>query len=300
MDQAEILRDMKKMEERMHTGNDVRSAQTGRNTGTRVVAITSGKGGVGKTNIAANLTYLLAAEGKQALLLDADAGLANVDVILGITPQYNLCHVLRGETSIDKTIVSGPGGMMILPAASGIQEMTDLSRGQKLTLLDTLDGFEKPLDFMVIDTGAGIAGNVIYFNMCADEIIVVVTPEPTSLTDAYALIKVLYQRQAARRFRILVNMVRDGGDAQAVHRRLSNAVDHFLSLTVEYLGFIPFDENVHRSIKEQRLIVELFPTSAASRHIVGIARKILQEKAVTSDNGTIKFFKRAVIGDNDR
>lgn len=299
MDQAEILRDMKRMEERMNN-DDSRSVRTELNAGTRVLAITSGKGGVGKTNIAANLTYLLATQGKQALLLDADVGLANVDVILGITPQYNLCHILRGEKNIDETIVKGPGGMMILPAASGIQEMTDLSRGQKLTLLDTLDGFEKQLDFMVIDTGAGIAGNVIYFNMCADEIIVVVSPEPTSLTDAYALIKVLYQRQAVRRFMILVNMVRDGREAKAVHQRLSNAVDHFLNLTVEYLGFIPFDENVRRSVKEQRLIVELFPTSAASRHIIDITQKILNEKTVTSDNGTIKFFKRAVIGGNDR
>ncbi len=299
MDQAEILRDMKRMEERMDN-DDSRSAQAVRNVDTRVVAITSGKGGVGKTNIAANLSYLLAAEGKRILLLDADAGLANVDVILGITPQYNLCHVLRGEKSIEETIVSGPGGMMILPAASGIQEMADLSRGQKLTLLDTLDCFEEPLDFMVIDTGAGIAGNVIYFNKCADEIIVVVSPEPTSLTDAYALIKVLYQSKAARRFMILVNMVRDREEAKAVHRRLSNAIDHFLNLTVEYLGYIPFDENVRRSIKEQRLIVELFPTSAASRHIVSIARKLLQEKSVTSDNGTIKFFNRAIIGNNER
>ena len=299
MDQAEILRDMKRMEERMNN-DDSRSVRTELNAETRVIAITSGKGGVGKTNIAANLTYLLAAEGKRALLLDADAGLANVDVILGITPKYNLCHVLRGEKSIDETIVLGPGGMMILPAASGIQEMTDLTRGQKLALLDTLDGFEKRLDFMVVDTGAGIAGNVIYFNMCADEIIVVVSPEPTSLTDAYALIKVLYQRQAVQRFMILVNMVRDGGEAKAVHRRLSNAVDHFLNLTVEYLGFIPFDENVHRSVKEQRLIVELFPTSKASRHIVDITQKILNVKSVSSDNGTIKFFKRAVISGNDR
>lgn len=299
MDQAEILRDMKRMEKQMDI-DDSESVQAVRNVDTRVVAITSGKGGVGKTNIAANLTYLLTAEGKRTLLLDADAGLANVDVILGITPQYNLCHVLRGEKSIEDTVISGPGGMMILPAASGIQEMTDLSRGQKLTLIDTLDGFDKPLDFMVIDTGAGIAGNVIYFNMCADEIIVVVSPEPTSLTDAYALIKVLYQSQAVRRFMILVNMVRGKGEAKVVFQRLSKAVDRFLNLTVEYLGFIPFDENVHQSIKKQRLIVELFPTSKASRHIVGIAQKLLQEKTVASDNGTIKFFKRAIISGKDR
>lgn len=263
-----------------------------RNTDTRVVAITSGKGGVGKTNIAANLAYLLALEGKRTLLLDADAGLANVDVILGITPLYNLCHVLKGEKGIEETIVSGPGGMMILPAASGMHEMADLSRGQKLTLLELLNGFEEHLDIMVIDTAAGIAGNVMYFNMCADESIVVVSPEPTSLTDAYALIKVLYQRQAIQRFMILVNMVRDQREAQAVHRRLSNAVDHFLNITIDYLGCIPSDKNVQRAVKEQRLIVERFPESPASRHIIGIAEKLLQEDAVTNENGSLNFFKR--------
>jgi flagellar biosynthesis protein FlhG len=298
MDQADILREMKRVENRMEN-RDSRRAAAVRNSDTRVVAITSGKGGVGKTNIAANLTYLFALEGKRTLLLDADAGLANVDVILGITPQYNLCHVLKGEKRIEETIVSGPGGMMILPAASGMHEMADLSRGHKLTLLEILNGFEEQLDIMVIDTAAGIAGNVMYFNMCADEIIVVVSPEPTSLTDAYALIKVLYQRQAIQRFMILVNMVRDRGEAKAVHRRLSNAVDHFLNITIDYLGYIPFDENVHRSIKEQCLIVERFPTSPASRHITGIAEKYLRKETVAGDDGTIKFFKRAIVYGND-
>jgi flagellar biosynthesis protein FlhG len=298
VDQAQVLREIKKTESGMFTTNSTAERED-RYSNTRVVAITSGKGGVGKTNVAANIAYILTARGKKVLLLDADAGLANVDVILGITPQYNLCHVLQGERTLAETIVRGPGGIMILPAASGIQEMTELSRGHKLTLLDTLGDLDEEIDFMFIDTGAGIAGNVMYFNMCAKEIIVVVSPEPTSLTDAYALIKILYQNQAARRFMILVNMVKDSNEARRVHRRLSNAVDHFLNLSIEYLGFIPFDENVRRAVKEQRVLVELFPSSKASRQIVAIADRLYRETTVESENGAIKFFNKTIIGRND-
>ncbi|TFG90592.1 MAG: MinD/ParA family protein, partial [Syntrophobacterales bacterium] len=162
-----------------------------RNRAIRVVSITSGKGGVGKTNIAANMAYILSKMGKKVLLVDADAGLANVDVVLGITSEYNLQHVLSGEKRLPDVIVEAPGGFKILPAASGIQSMAELSKGQKLTLLEELNDLNEDLDFVLIDTAAGIAGNVMYFNMVANEIIVVVTPDPTSLTDAYALIKVM-------------------------------------------------------------------------------------------------------------
>ena len=144
---------------------------------------------------------------QRTMILDADAGLANIDVILGINSPYNLYHVLNGERTLAEALVEGPGGIKILPSASGIPEMTDLSRGQKLTLIDELNALNDSLDFMLIDTGAGISANVMYFNMAAKEIIVVTSPEPTALTDAYALIKVLYQRHAKRRFRLIVNMV---------------------------------------------------------------------------------------------
>jgi len=179
----------------------------------RVIAITSGKGGVGKTNVAANLAYHLSQMRKKTLILDADMGLANIDVILGIAPKYNLYHVLRGEKALADVIVDGPGGMKILPATSGIPEMAELSRGEKLALIDELDGLGSDLDFMLIDTAAGIAGNVIYFNVAAREIIVVVSPEPTSITDAYALIKILYNNHGEKRFMLLVNIAKNSNEA---------------------------------------------------------------------------------------
>ena len=256
----------------------------------RVIAVTSGKGGVGKTNIAVNLAYHLSTMKQRALVLDADTGLANVDLILGLTPKYNLYHVLKGERSIAETVVQGPGGIMILPASSGILEMADLSRGQKLTLLDELRGLNEGLDFLLIDTAAGIAGNVMFFNAAAKEIIVVVSSEPTSLTDAYALIKILYQRHAKKRFRLLVNMVKSPAEAKEVYQRLSQATDHFLNLTIEYLGYVLFDEKLPAAVRQQKAMAVLYPQSSASRCLKTIAEKICQEKPENDGAGSIEFF----------
>lgn len=265
----------------------------------RVISVTSGKGGVGKTNITVNLAYLLSERNKKTLVLDADAGLANVDVILGINPLYNLSHVLKGEKTVTETLLEGPGGIKILPSASGIPEMTDLSRGQKLTLIDELNALNDSLDVMMIDTGAGISANVMYFNMAAKEIIVVTTPEPTALTDAYALIKVLYQRHAKRRFRLIVNMAKNAAEGQEIFARLSSATDHFLNLTIEYLGHIVLDEKVKEAVRRQKALAELYPQCPASRCLAKIAEKISSETMEEYENGSIKFFWENII-DKDR
>lgn len=303
MDQAAGLREMKmgvKGESDMATSLLRRkfAVQKG-DESVRVIAITSGKGGVGKTNITANLAYILSKMNKRALILDADVGLANIDVILGLTPQYNLQHVLKGEKTIAETIVRGPGGIKILPAASGIQEMTDLSRGQKLTLLEELNSLNEDVDFMLIDTGAGIAANVMYFNVASKEIIVVVSSEPTSLTDAYALIKVLYQRYAKKRFRLLVNMVRSPAEAKEVYARLSHATDHFLNLNIEYLGYILHDDKLQDAVKKQKVLAELYPSSVASRCFASVAEKLCTEKREDYEDGSIRFFWENIIN-NDR
>jgi len=293
VDQVGMLREMKTkmmppaIMQKRHNGN------------TRVIAVTSGKGGVGKTNITANFAYILSKIGKRTLLLDADAGLANIDVILGITPKYNLHHVLRGEKNLSEAVVEGPGGVKILPAASGIPEMAELSKGQKFTLLEELDGLDEDFDFMLIDTAAGIAGNVMYFNMVAGEIIVVASPEPTSLTDAYALIKVLYQGYAARRFTLLVNMAGDSNEAGEVYSRLSNATNHFLDLPIEYLGYIPHDRNVSKAVKKQKLLSEAFPDSKASKSMSEIVEELCRKQPKDYEDGTIKFFDRSIIDKND-
>jgi len=287
MDQTLALRKVRS--ERTKKNNGLKLDGPGVFPKTRVISITSGKGGVGKTNIAVNLAYFLARIRKRTLILDADMGLANIDVILGLTPEYNLYHVLKGEKSFSEAMVKGPGGVMILPASSGITEMAELSAGQKLTLLDGLSGLRSRLDFMFVDTAAGIAGNVMYFNAAVREIVVVVSPEPTSLTDAYALIKVLYQRHAKKRFRLIVNMVKDGTEAKDVYERLNSVTDHFLNLTVNYLGHVVSDEKVVESVRRQKAFGELFPDSPASRCIREIAEKISIEHPDYEDDGNISF-----------
>ncbi|HBH87659.1 MAG TPA: flagellar synthesis regulator FleN [Syntrophaceae bacterium] len=262
----------------------------------RVIAITSGKGGVGKTHITANLAYILSRMKKKTLIFDADMGLANIDVILGLSPKYNMHHVLLGEKSLLEVMVSGPGGIKILPAASGIQEMAELSKGQKLSLMDELNDLNDSFDFMFIDTAAGITGNVLYFNMAAKEIIVVVSPEPTSLTDAYALIKILYNGHGEKRIMLIVNMVKNSQEAGEVFMKLSKATEHFLDLSVEYLGFIMHDEKVSDAVRQQKIFAEIYPTSPASKCLSSIARKICRDKPEKYNLGSMKFFSRAIIG----
>ena len=262
---------------------------------TRVIAVTSGKGGVGKTNIAANLAYHLSRMGKRTLVLDADMGLANIDVILGLAPKHNLYHVLRGERALSDVIVEGPGGMKILPATSGVPEMAELSPGEKLALLDELDGLGGELDFMLIDTAAGIAGNVIYFNVAAREIIVVATPEPTSITDAYALIKILYSQHGEKRFMLLANMVKNSSEAREVFLKVSNATSHFLNLSIENLGYVLDDTRVSDAVRRQRALAEVYPDAGASKCLESVARKLCKRQPGAGESGSLKFFWKSIV-----
>lgn len=261
----------------------------------RVIAITSGKGGVGKTNISANLAYSLSQAGKRVLVLDADVGLANLDVILGLTPKYNINHVLRGEKSLSEVIVPGPGNVKILPSASGIAALAELSRGQKLYLFNELNDLDGAFDFMLIDTAAGITANVMYFNMAAKEIIIIVSPEPTSLTDAYALIKLLYQGHDEKRIMLLANLVANAEEAMQVYRKVSGATEHFLDLKVEYLGYILRDEKVGEAVRRQKPFMEIYPQARASQCIHTIARKLYADTNRNYNKGSIKFFSDAMF-----
>ena len=261
----------------------------------RVIAVTSGKGGVGKTSIAANIAYLLSRAGYETLLLDADAGLANIDIMLGITPKYNLSHLLRGEKSLEDIVLTGPGNIRILPGASGVRDMADLSARERCVLLEEVESIGNGIDFIVIDTAAGISGNVMYFNMIAKEVIVVVTPEPTSLTDAYALIKLLYQEHGTKRFMLIVNMARDDNDARFVYRRLSNALDRFLHLSIAYMGHILYDDRVEEAVRRQQILMESFPSGKAAQCLSKIVKRLSDEEPAPYDRGAVKLFGRAVI-----
>jgi flagellar biosynthesis protein FlhG len=289
VDQAAMLRQITG-EKKVTTDGRPKDKKAGHRNRICVVSITSGKGGVGKTNISANLAFILAGMKKRTLLLDADCGLANIDLILGLTPRYNLYHVLKGEKNLRETIINGPGGIKILPASSGIQEMSSLSISQKLALQDQFNALQSRPEFMLIDTSAGINENVMYFNMVARETIVVVTSEPTSLTDAYALIKVLYQRHAKKRFRLLVNMVKTPGEANEVFLRMAQATNHFLNLAIEDLGYVLYDDNMIKAVKQQKLLAELYPGSPSIVCLRDVAEKLCQSTQNYEDDGAISLF----------
>jgi flagellar biosynthesis protein FlhG len=208
------------------------------------------------------------------LILDADLGLGNLDVLLGITPRYNLSHVINGEKEIDSIITAGPGNMNVLPAASGVQELTLLTKKQKREIMQALDKLNRSFDLLLIDTSAGISSNVMYFNLAAQEIFVVVTPELTSITDAYALMKVLSMNYSRNEFRLLVNMAKNSREAYDVYKQLCVVTDRFLNISISYIGFVLLDHNVGKGLSRQGIVSDLFPDSRASRCIFSLAEQI--------------------------
>ncbi len=284
MDQAETLK-------KIHLHSHAAAARPYASQTPRVICITSGKGGVGKTNVAVNLAFWLRKKGKRVLLLDADLNLANIDVLLGLTPQFNLHDVFTGKKTMRDILIEGPAGMKILPASSGIMEMADLSENQKLSFMTEIETFDQSMDFLLIDTAAGINNNVIYFNLAALERIVVLSPEPTSLTDAYALIKVLSTQHDVKKFRILINSAENEKEALGVFRKLSVVADRFLpSLSLDFLGHIPYDRKLPLAVRQQRLVSELYPNAASSRMFSELSQQLAEEHPDTKADGNIKFF----------
>jgi flagellar biosynthesis protein FlhG len=276
MDPSSSVIDLKarlRMKNNKQSGNHLKS----RRKRPRIFTITSGKGGVGKTNIVANLGFTLSRFGQKVLILDADLGLGNLDVLLGLTPEYNLSHLIQGEKNLSEIVVSGPGHLKILPAASGIHEMTSLSPEERHLIFSQLYEFMSDFDIVLIDTAAGISSNVIYFNINADEIIVVATPEPTSITDAYALMKVLSVKYGTDKFKLVINAVANDHEADDVYRQLNLVADRFLNIKIDYYGGIVLDENLKKGVRQQRVVSELSPLTKASRNFATLARKIASE-----------------------
>ena len=256
----------------------------------RVLAVSSGKGGVGKTNIVANLAYAFARRSKKVLVVDADLGLNNIDILLGLSPKFHIGHVLSGEKSVEEIIVSGPADIRVLPAGDGLQELTQLNQDKKVVLMDELDRISSGYDFLIFDTGAGISSNVTYFCSAADETLLVATTEPTSLTDVYALIKTLYTKHAQKHFRVIVNSVGTEREAQLIFRNLTTVTDQFLpNVAVEYLGFILSDSNVPKAVRQQKAFMELYPYAKASQCVNQLAQKMVDEKrsTVSEDQQTL-------------
>jgi len=259
----------------------------------KVFAVTSGKGGVGKSNVAANLAIHVAKAGKRVLVIDADLGLANIEIIFGLKPRFNLGDVLSGGRSIDEVLVHGPHGICLLPAGSGIQSLTQLSDAEKMQFISALDPLEDQFDVVFIDSGAGIGDNVLFFVGAAQEAILVVNPEPTSLIDAYAVVKVLSQQAGVQSFSVIVNPVVDELAARGIFHKLTTVTNRFLTARMRHLGYIPRDENFHRAIMAQRPLVDMFPSSPASRALGDIAMRLLEGPPATKlDSGLKVMWQR--------
>ena len=258
--------------------------------GATVIAVTSGKGGVGKSNVAVNLAIQFAAARKKVVLLDADLGLANADVLCNVDLPFNLSHVIARKKQLHEVLITAPGGFKLIGGASGLARMADLSDYDRGRIIGALAELEQQADVIIIDTGAGISPNVLSFTKAADHVLVVTTPEPTAITDAYAVVKVLSRDHAERRVSLLVNQVRSAAEARVVHGRISKVAKQFLSVSVLDAGFVVADEAVQAAVRRRVPFVLAAPRCGASQCIAQLAMRL--EQGVTSQGDSAGFFNR--------
>ena len=263
---------------------------------TRVLSITSGKGGVGKTAVVSNIAVSLAKQGKKVLIIDADLGLANIDVVLGISPEYNLNHFFNGERTLEEVMIEGPYGLKILPAGSGVQQYTRLDGQLKMRLIDSLDALEEHFDVVLIDTEAGISDNVTYFNVAAQDILVVTTPEPTAITDAYALMKLLSTQYHQKKFLLAVNAVRSADEGLDVFEKLTMVSGRYLDIFLDYLGCIPYDRKMHESVRQQQVMVDLYPDNKVAKAFNTLSENLIAAPSDNQAQGTLQFFWKQFLG----
>ena len=262
----------------------------------RVIAVTSGKGGVGKTNIVGNMAVALSRMDKRVVIIDADVGLANIDIVFNLRPEYNIRHVVSGEKTLQEVMVKTSHGIHILPGGSGFADLTQLGEGEKLTLLGEFETLADQADVIFLDTGAGISSNVLYFNAASDQCIVVATTEPTSITDAYALMKVMSQEYGTRYFKLVVNMAEKEADAKRVYASLSNALDKFLkNVVLEYSGCIPYDQSLQKAVRKRSILLDATPGTPAGDAMVAIAGGLIKDGQRKHSEGNLTFFMSRVF-----
>jgi flagellar biosynthesis protein FlhG len=261
----------------------------------QVIAVTGGKGGVGKTNISVNLAAALAQAGRRVMLLDGDLGLANVDVFLGLSPRYTLAQVLAGERTLDEILIEAPQGFKVVPAASGLAGLANLDAAAHLGLVQAFSSLAARLDALIIDTAAGIAHGVTQFSQAAQHVLVVICDEPASLTDAYALVKVLSKQHGVTRFRVVANMIRTPGAGGELFRRFERVTGQFLDVVLDYAGEIPEDEHVRRSIRGQRPVIEAYPGSPSALAFKNLAARADKWPLPAGPRGNLEFFIERLV-----
>ncbi|WP_096087183.1 MinD/ParA family protein [Agaribacterium haliotis] len=256
----------------------------------RVIAVTGGKGGVGKTNVSVNLSLALAALRRRVVLMDADLGLANVDVLLGLDVKYSIADVLDGSRSLREVLVNGPGGIKVVPASSGVQQLVQLSNHEHAALIHAFSDISDQLDVLVVDTAAGISDMVVNFVRASQEVLVVVCDEPSSITDAYALMKLLNTEHGVSRFRVIANMTRSAKEGRMLFEKLNTVCERFLDATMSYLGHVPFDENVRKSVQARKPLLETAPNSKAALAVKELAKKVDEWPLPGGPRGHLEFF----------
>lgn len=289
-DQAEKLRQL--IGQSRSSNSDLESANKTKTNKTKVIAVTSGKGGVGKTNFAINLSISLSKLGHRVVVFDADIGLANIDVILGIIPKYTIADILDSGKDIIDIMTDGPNGIKIIAGGSGIRSLINLNN-QKLDILTSqLQRLEEYADYIIIDTGAGLSTTVLNFVNASDEVILITTPEPTSLTDVYAMIKILKINGGNNKLKVVINKAESSGEADEIFNRLNRVSNKFLNTSIEKLGFVDDSKLVMQSVKSQDPFTLLYPNSNISKKINSIALKLSGEKQEEQDSGLSNFVKK--------
>lgn len=275
-DQAQRLRELASFERhRRYSDNKLRAKR---------IAVTSGKGGVGKSNFSLNFACLAAQFGKNVLLIDADTNLANIDILLGISPKYNISHVIAGLKSANEILIKGPSGISILPAASGNFEQAIHEGLAAESVIADLNTMEAGFDYVVMDTGAGASRSVLDFVLFSDTMVLLTTPEPTSITDAYAVVKLITAERADIDIQVLVNYANNKHQAVEVYDKLASVIRHFLKVEVQYLGYMPRDQALIDSVHLQEPLINAFPKSPASNQLKFIARKLMQLKKMPEND----------------
>jgi len=261
----------------------------------RVIAVASGKGGVGKTNVSVNLGLAMVAEGKKVMLMDADLGLANIDIMLGLHPEYNLSHVINGERTLEEVIVDGPKGLQIIPASSGTQNMAELTPAEHAGVIQAFSEVGHDLDVLIIDTAAGITDSVISFTRAAQEVVIVVCDEPTSITDAYALIKLLNRDYGIQRFRVLSNMAHSMQEGRELFNKMVKVTDRFLDVTLDFMGTVPYDEYLRKALQKQKAVIDAYPRCKAAMAFKTLAKRADNWPIPRSAGGHLEFFVERLI-----
>ncbi|MFO7528334.1 MAG: MinD/ParA family protein [Marinobacter sp.] len=261
----------------------------------QVIAVSGGKGGTGKTSISVNLAVALAERGRRVVVLDGDLGLGNIDVSLGLTAGHTLQDVLDGECELRDVLVEGPGGIRIVPAPSGSLRMTRLGAAEYAGLINAFSELGNEIDVLIIDTASGVSDAVVSFLRAAQELLLVVCNEPTSITDTYALVKLMNREYGINRFRVLANQVRNEQEGRQLYEKLIRVTERFLDVALEYVGMVPHDEAFRKAVQRQRAVVETYPRARASLAIKALAEKVDSWPLPSSPRGHVEFFLERLV-----